>query len=167
MIKMKVLQTVQKNFAVLGINPKRINPKQSKSDGKIVMTWLILSLATTSSAIFLLVEAKTFQEYTNNIYSTSAGAVLATTFTIVIFKMEKLFESIDSLEDIIDKSELVLNILFRIFKAIIKYSVPFLLEFLNHKIKKKILQILKPQNRKQSMKKPIGLWKSGLESRIS
>lgn len=104
---MKIFETLRENFKVLGIDTN-----QSKSNIKLVMTWLILSLATTLSATFLFVDAKTSLEYTTNVYTTSDLAVLTLFLTIVIFKMEKLFKFIHLCEDFINRSELDLKILF-------------------------------------------------------
>lgn len=65
---MKLFQTVQKNFAILGIARER-----SKTNRKLVVTWLILSLAVAAGAAFIVFEAKTFEEYTTDPYTTSGG----------------------------------------------------------------------------------------------
>lgn len=96
---LKILQTVQKNFVAFGIraNQSRINKKSA-------MTCLIYGLGTSSSAIFLIREAGSFQEYTNNLYITASLAVAFTCFTILVFKMNKLFILTDNVEKLMDKS---------------------------------------------------------------
>lgn len=103
---MKVFQEVQKNFIAFGIVPN-----QSKLNGKLAVTWLVLSLSTTLSASFLVFDAETFQEYTTSIYLSSGGAMAAALFTITIFKMEKLFKLKDVIETTINESELILKLL--------------------------------------------------------
>lgn len=98
---MKILRTVQKNFAFFGIGPNQL-----KFNKRLVITWLILSLATIAGAMFIAFEAKTFQEYTTDLYTASGGAIITAILTILIVKMEKLFKLIDDIQQTISKSEL-------------------------------------------------------------
>lgn len=104
---MKLFQTVQKNFAVLGIGRGR-----SKTNRKLVFTWLILSLTVAAGTAFIVFEAKTFEEYTSDLYTTSGDAVVASMFMVI--KMDRLFELIDMIEQAVDESELDLNLFFEI-----------------------------------------------------
>lgn len=99
-IKMKFLREVQKNFVILGIcsNQSRINIRS-------VLTCLTYGLGTASSAIFLIRDANNFQEYTNNIYITTAFIVGFTYFTITVYKMKKIFILIKNLKENIKESE--------------------------------------------------------------
>lgn len=101
---MKIFRKFQRILKTLGLAPN-----QSRTNEKLVMTWLILSLGTIAGAIFLVFEAKTFQEYTNGIYTTSAGTVVTTIFTTMILKMEKLLRLIDNFDKTIVESEFVFN----------------------------------------------------------
>lgn len=102
---MRSFQKIQRILKTFGLTPN-----QSKTNEKLVMMWLILSLGTIAGVAFLAFEAKTFQEYTDGIYTTSAGIVITALFTTLIFKKEKLFKLIDSFEKIITESELVLEL---------------------------------------------------------
>lgn len=115
---MKSFQAIQKNFAVLGIDRN-----QSKSHKNVVMTWLTLCLATIFSATFFALKAHTFEEYITNIYTTSAGAMIVTILTILIFEVESLFVLINIIEKTIDESELVLSSLFQYLRALLEYGV--------------------------------------------
>lgn len=97
---MKPFQTVQEKFADVGF----ILPK-SKSQKELVLTWLNLSLGSTASTIFLIFEAKTFQEYITSAFLASGGIVIAIVFTILAFEMEEIFKFIDSVEMLKNKSE--------------------------------------------------------------
>lgn len=97
---MKHFQVVQKNFAFLGINAN-----QSGFNEKLVKTCLIYGLTVTSSVLFLFFEAKTFLEFTSNIYITTAIAVINAYFIIWILKLEKFFNLIHKLETLIEGSE--------------------------------------------------------------
>lgn len=98
---MKLFQLIQKNFSVLGITSNQT--KYSRI--KLVMTLIIYGLITTSSILFLVFEADTFDEFTNNIYITSGCVMMCIIFVIMAFKQGKLFELIDSFDKFIDKSK--------------------------------------------------------------
>lgn len=99
--KMKLFQLIQKNLSTLGIDSH-----QSKcSWRKLMMTWLIFGLTITSSVLFLIFKAKTFEEFTNNIYITSGDSMLCIDFAIVVFKREKLFKLINDFEKFVNISE--------------------------------------------------------------
>lgn len=68
-------------------------------------TWLLYGLTITSSILFLVLEANTFEQYTNNIYITSADCMLCIDFAIMVFKREKLFQLINAFKMFVDKSE--------------------------------------------------------------
>lgn len=97
---MKIVQVVQRKFELLGICSN-----QSRLNGSYVMTWLVYVIGTASSTVFLIHGASSFQEYTNNLYMTTALWVGYIYFTIMFFKMEKLFILIDNVEKVLDKSE--------------------------------------------------------------
>ena len=136
---MKLFQVIQKNFTVLGIGSN-----QSRFNLKLLKTCLTYGLSFTSSAIFLFFEARSFIEFTNNIYVTTAIAVITIYFSIWMWKLQKFFQLIDNLENFFEKSECISNILTdqknNLFK-ILNGNI-----FQNHKI----------HHRKQSITKLIG-----------
>lgn len=101
-LEMKLFQVVLKNFSILGISSDH-----SKLNGKLVKTFLIYALGGSLSVAFLFYEAKTFMEYTSNIYVTTAIAVISTYFTILTLKSKKFFKLIDNLMIFIDESAYV------------------------------------------------------------
>lgn len=96
---MKFLREVQKYFEILGVCSTR-----SRVNVRSAFTCLIYGLGLTSSATFLICEADSFQEYTNNCYITTAFVVGFTYFTITIYKMNKLFILIKNLRENVKKS---------------------------------------------------------------
>lgn len=98
--KMKYFQIVQKKFDHLGISSIR-----SRCDGKSAKVFFILSLAIILGILFLFFEANTFLEYTINIYITTVVLACGISNTVVLFKKEKIFESIDNFEKFFDESE--------------------------------------------------------------
>lgn len=97
---MKIHQAIQKKFEILGIG---LN--QSRFNGKVMGTYLIYVIGITFSAMFLICEANNFQEYTDNLYITTALAGGFFSFTNMILKMNQLFTLIDNIEKTLGKSE--------------------------------------------------------------
>lgn len=97
---MIIFQSIQKYFAILGINPpenieKRIlNPKNTF--GLIFFGALIISTDE-----FLFYEANTFQEYTDSFYATCTIALCGANFAIVVWKASKVIEFIENVQEII------------------------------------------------------------------
>lgn len=96
---MKLIQTAQKNLAVLGIAPHL-----SRRNSKTVMTNLVFDLTTISNVAYLFVEAKSLQEYAFGIYITSAIALVIFMHATIVFKKHSMFEPIGKLEQAIDES---------------------------------------------------------------
>lgn len=78
-----------------------------------MMTWLVDGIGTILSITFLICDASDFQEYTNNLYITSALMVGNIYFTIIFFKVEKIFTLIDNVEKTLGKSECMSQVLVR------------------------------------------------------
>lgn len=98
---MKILQTVQKSFEILGIGCSN----QSSIHAKYMGACLIYGVGITFSAVFLFCEASGFQEYTDNLYITTSLAVGFCCITNIFFKVNELFQLIDDVEETIGKSE--------------------------------------------------------------
>lgn len=98
--KMKILQTVQENFEILGIcrNQPRFNAKS-------VMACLVYGVGITFSTTFLICDANNFQEYTNNLYITTALAAGLVCIINTLLKMNHLFALTDDIEETLDRSE--------------------------------------------------------------
>lgn len=102
-LNMKFFQTVQKDFETLGICSE-----QSRINRKSIATSLIYGSGTCFSAIFLFWDANDFQEYTTNLYITTAFVVGFTYYLIMCFKMRKLFLLIEDMEKTLGKSKCIL-----------------------------------------------------------
>lgn len=106
-MKLKILEVVQTNFALLGINPHRpINPNLF-----IVSTTIIWS--HISNCVYLFHVASTFQEYTMSINSTSTTTLFILVYGVFVWKEQELLE-------FISRFELVLRLNFRFKDEIIK-----------------------------------------------
>lgn len=97
---MNVFQAVQKNFGILGICRN-----QSRFNGRSLMVCLTSGLGTIVSALFLIYDANSFQQYTDNLYITSALAVGFFCISNLILKVNDLFALIDEIETTLDQSK--------------------------------------------------------------
>lgn len=103
---MKLFQSIQKCFSILGISSN-----QSRFNGRMVSAFIVFSLGVIISTISLFIGTKTFKEYTDEIYVACAAILFVILFTNMIRKMEKLFELIDSFEMLVEKSELKFQVI--------------------------------------------------------
>lgn len=97
---MEFFRQNQENFATLGISSK-----QSRINGKSMTICLIYGVGLSLSTIYLISEANSFQEYTSNLYITTALTVGLTYYTIMIVNIEKYVKLIKNVRKYIDKSE--------------------------------------------------------------
>lgn len=101
--KRKVFQIIQRNLASAGITPNLLN-QPYPVNGKIFVGFLILGLFMCCNFKYTFYEAKTFVEYTQTVYVGSLAAVIFLALTIIILKVDKLFELIDECENIVQTS---------------------------------------------------------------
>lgn len=98
---MKILQTAQKNFEILGICSN-----QPRFNGKCVVAAFIYGLGAIFSTMFVIRDAETFQDYTNNLYITTALIVGVFCTANTIFKAKELFVLVDNIEKSFDRSKI-------------------------------------------------------------
>lgn len=97
---MKLLQSAQKTFTILGISSTK-----RPFNGKILMFVVLFVLWIGLYATFLLNIASTFEDYTENIYLTASTSIIFSCFMVIVFKMETVFEFLDGLEIFSNKSK--------------------------------------------------------------
>lgn len=111
-MKMKIFHSIQKNFAILGVDLY-----QSKQDHAFnqrnVMVLIIFGLSLISGCVSVS-HANTFSEYINAFHIGVTVAFGGLTFAIVMYQMKLLFAFIESIEKLIDESECNSNISCRI-----------------------------------------------------
>lgn len=98
---MRILQTLQQKFAILGI----CSIEMYHNKNKLLIGFLIFGISTISHFVFPFGVANTFEEYTNSIYMTTMTLSLLTVYSIVIWKTGKIFQFIEGCEQTIGKSE--------------------------------------------------------------
>lgn len=101
-MKTKVLQSIQRNFAILGIDSYQSNQNYSFNK-RNVMVLFIYGLSLISGCVSVA-HANTFKEYINAFHIAVTIAFGGLTFVIVICQMKILFRFIDSVEEEIEKS---------------------------------------------------------------
>lgn len=97
---MKVFQTIEKYFLVLGINKN-----ESLNNRNFKMSLSILTLFMISNLIYLWHVANTFKEYTESTNVTSTTMVISLVLSVVVFRAMEMLAFIKNLEDVIDKSK--------------------------------------------------------------
>lgn len=106
-IKMKIFQSIQKSFSILGIGRS-----QHKFNHRILVTSLMFCLATGFNSKLLFDGIKgDFKEYANIIFVVSAAMLLNVCFSNLVFKMEKLFGLIDLFEKTVNESKLKMQLI--------------------------------------------------------
>lgn len=101
---MKLFQIIQKKFTVLGITSAQSIQTQP-FNREIVLAFVVYICAHISHVLFLFRKGNTFEDYTDNIYITSATAMTTFFFTGVVDKMSVLFHFINECEKIVDRRE--------------------------------------------------------------
>lgn len=101
---MKVFHKIQANLEILGIT-KNQSLQNDPFNGKKLMGILIFSYSIVSHFLYILFNAKSFEEYIECICSTSASVLITTCFAAMTFKMTTLFKLIEKKEDLINTSE--------------------------------------------------------------
>lgn len=102
---MKIFQTFQKQFAILGISP---DPNHSNRkyifNEKLIFGFLLLGYMIVSQFVYIFYEANGFMEYVESICATSASTIVLACLANTVFRRALIFESIDNMETLIDTS---------------------------------------------------------------
>ena len=102
--KMKVLQTSQKYFAILGISSEQ-SIQENRLNRKLLMGSILLGHSFVTRLVYLIYLANSFDKYIECICSTIAVVVITTCFVSMVFRMSILYECIDNIENLIETSK--------------------------------------------------------------
>lgn len=102
--KLRVLQSIQKNFAMLGIVPALVTQTFPLNE-KVFLDFSILSSAIICNFTYTFSEANTFVEYTQSIFMSTLAALINFALLILILNIEKLFGIFNGFEDIANTSQ--------------------------------------------------------------
>lgn len=105
---MKIFQTIQKNFAMLGISANQTR-ERSSINFKNSIAFVLILLNFCSQFINLIFLADNFEEYTICIYAFFTVMMFEMEFGIHVWKMTKLFKFIENFQRLIESSELNRN----------------------------------------------------------
>ena len=103
-IKMKLFQSVQRQFAELGINSQQLIQTYPFNRTILLISFsYVCNIISYSS--FMYYEANTFREYTDSVYVTSTNVLVAICFAIVVLQVEGFFKFISCCVEIVATSE--------------------------------------------------------------
>lgn len=111
--KIRIFQTVQKNFAFLGISPALMD-QPYPFNRRILFGCLIFGSALISVFISIIFEANTFWEFSQSAFfgSVLVSGILALLF--LVFRVPRLFKLIASFEHVIETSESIFKKTFQL-----------------------------------------------------
>lgn len=98
--KIKLYQSVQRSFAILGIYPNQFCQNNLLNDKILAVSFVYW---TGIILVCLSYNAGSFMEYTALMFEASVLIFNMICYTVLIFKVEKLFQLIDECEKIIEK----------------------------------------------------------------
>lgn len=101
---MKILTTVQKNFALIGISAKQ-STQNNPFNAENLIVLLILCLTLITNVMNLIYEADNFKDYTISVFSCSTMIVAILIFVMILARMRHLFDFLKQAEQIINKSK--------------------------------------------------------------
>lgn len=102
--KIKIFLIIQKNFATVGINSNLVTQDYPFNE-RILKGYLIICSWTISNVLYCFHGPESFSEYTQSIYVCSLCILISIAYTILILKVEKLFEFIDGVENVVNTSK--------------------------------------------------------------
>lgn len=99
-VKMKIFQSIQNQFAILGINSQ-----QQNLNPKIIVGAIFLGVCIVLQSAAIFEPTNEFKEYIDCVYMTSTTIIVSTIFVVLVFSMRILFEFIEMVEGLINESE--------------------------------------------------------------
>lgn len=102
---MKIFQSIQQYFTILGITEKQTRERSSLSLKHLTILLLMFSCVVTN-AVCIVHVAETFEEYTLCIYGFFTFGMTVLEFAIHIWKLKPIFKFIGNFEQLIESSEL-------------------------------------------------------------
>lgn len=126
--KMKLFQSIQRGLALVGLTSYQSRQKNPFSR-KILITTFSYTLTVISFDVYLFCVARTFWEYTENIYTNSQLTVAVFCYIIVVFKMKNIFQGFNECEIFTVKSEWKLEIDFILLENYFEWKIALGLDY--------------------------------------
>lgn len=105
MVKMIVSPSIESYFVALGVS------LQNPWNARLLISYVVFTTGTFFGFVELFQVAETFQEYAQSYFATAAVTAAGISFAIVASKIQNLSVFIHDLENIMQKSEHLLQIL--------------------------------------------------------
>lgn len=97
---MKIFQTVQANYKLLGISPTQ-SSHHFPYNPKIFLSFVNFGLSMASYIMYLIQVAENFKEYIECVTTLSALFIIVVCYGAVVFNIKGTFENIDGMEKVI------------------------------------------------------------------
>lgn len=105
--RMKIFTIIQSQLAVLGITSSNQSAHyQYPMNRRVLFGFSLYGCCLVSLFGYLFHVANDFMEYVNSICTTSGISIMLFCFVAIVYKRTTLFDSIDSLEKLIETSKL-------------------------------------------------------------
>lgn len=104
---MKILKTVQKKYAYLGISSSHQSAQRHRFSKRVLSGFLFFGWSVVSRFVYIFYVASVFMGYMESICTTTANIIIFICFAAIAFERTLLFENIDKLEKLITASKLV------------------------------------------------------------
>lgn len=104
--RMKLFELHKENLEILGIHA---NQQHAFHGMKIQIAHLALYVGSILGTIFFFSQIKSFRDYTDSIYTTSAIIGITISFTHITFQTDKLFQFIENCQKLMDNRKLKSN----------------------------------------------------------
>lgn len=102
--KMKIFQTVQENMSHLGIS-QYCSMQKNPINWRNMSVLLLQIVSTVMYCMYLFYVAATFKEYTESAYVCMLKFATTIIFTILLWRMQKLFDCLNRIEEITNERE--------------------------------------------------------------
>lgn len=101
---MYIFQLTQRSFAIMGVYPN-LWLRTHAFNGNIIKTYFIYLSSCILFFVYFFRVANSFSQYVISIYMTSATVVVLINFTTLVFQSQSVFEFIENIEKLIEKSK--------------------------------------------------------------
>ena len=105
---MKIFQTIQKQYVILGIGSSNHPTQKYPFNRRIVFGVFIFGILFTFQSMYIIREASGFMEYVECICTASGNIIIFICILAMILGKTKLYESIENIEKLIDTSQCVI-----------------------------------------------------------
>lgn len=95
--RIKVMQTVLKNFTKIGICPELVTQRYP-INGRILWMVVVGIVTHILNGFYFLFDAETFLDYTQSIYACAVGILLSNVFVTLLANIETLYRALHDYE---------------------------------------------------------------------